>query len=172
MDLTKNKRERSNTNLQLFENDNEINNKQKEIITKEKKNKYNKKYIEIAKCFSELSYAQRKKVGAIIVKDNTIISDGYNGNPTGFENECEDSGGNTKWYTLHAEANAIMKLCKIGGPSSSGSTLYLTLSPCRECAKSILQSGIISVKYLEDYRDNTGLQFLMRAGINIEKIEL
>ena len=166
MDFSDKKRERSDTNLQLLEKERI----DKERIDKEKKDKYNKKYIEIAKCFSELSYAKRKKVGAVIVKENTIISDGYNGTPTGFENECEDSEGNTKWYTLHAEANAIMKLCKIGGASSSGSTLYLTLSPCRECAKLILQAGIISVKYQEDYRDRSGLEFLLRAGINIEKI--
>ena len=156
--MENNKRDRSNNDLLNLEKE-------------EKRNKYNRKYIEMAKCFSELSYAKRKKVGAVIVKDSTIISDGYNGTPTGFENECEDSEGNTKWYTLHAEANAIMKLCKIGGASSSGSTLYLTLSPCKECAKLILQAGIISVKYLEEYRDNSGLQFLLRAGINVEKIE-
>ena len=170
--MENNKRDRSNNDLLLFEKERiDKERTDKEKIDKEKKDKYNKKYIEMAKCFSELSYAKRKKVGAVIVKDNTIISDGYNGTPTGFENECEDSEGNTKWYTLHAEANAIMKLCKIGGASSSGSTLYLTLSPCRECAKLILQAGIISVKYLEDYRDSSGLEFLLRAGINVEKIK-
>lgn len=162
--MENNKRDRSNNDLLHLEKE-ENNDKERKI------KKYNQKYIEIAKCFSELSYAKRKKVGAVIVKDSTIISDGYNGTPTGFENECEDSEGNTKWYTLHAEANAIMKLCKIGGASSSGSTLYLTLSPCKECAKLILQAGIISVKYLEEYRDNSGLQFLLRVGINVEKIE-
>ena len=166
--MENNKRNRSDNDLLNLEKEKKEENK---YLNEEKRNKYNRKYIEMAKCFSELSYAKRKKVGAVIVKDSTIISDGYNGTPTGFENECEDLEGNTKWYTLHAEANAIMKLCKIGGTSSSGSTLYLTLSPCRECAKLILQAGIISVKYLEEYRDTSGLEFLMRAGINVEKIE-
>lgn len=133
--------------------------------------KYNKKYLEIAKSISELSYASRKKVGAIIVKDNSIISDGYNGTPNGFENECEDNIGNTKWYTLHAEANAITKLVRIGGVSANGSTLYTTVSPCKECAKLILQSGIKKVIYNENYRDTSGIDFLKKAGICIECIE-
>lgn len=138
---------------------------------KKKEDKYDKKYIELATSIAELSYATRKKVGALIVKDNVIISDGYNGTPSGFENECEDINGDTKWYTLHAEANAILKLCKIGGASSSKSTLYLTLSPCKECAKLILQSGITSVKFKELYRDQEGLNFLRKAGISIKQIE-
>jgi dCMP deaminase len=139
--------------------------------SKEKIIKYNKKYLEIAKSISELSYASRKKVGAIIVKDNSIISDGYNGTPNGFENECEDNIGNTKWYTLHAEANAITKLVRIGGVSANGSTLYTTVSPCKECAKLILQSGIKKVIYNENYRDTSGIDFLKKAGICIECIE-
>lgn len=134
----------------------------------EKINKYNKKYLEIAKSISELSHATRKKVGAIIVKDNSIISDGYNGTPHGFENECEDINGNTKWYTLHAEANAITKLVRIGGISANCSTLYTTVSPCRECAKLILQSGIKKVIYNENYRDTSGIDFLNKAGICTE----
>jgi dCMP deaminase len=134
---------------------------------KEKENKYDLKYLEIAKKISELSHAKRKKVGSIIVKDSVIISDGFNGTPTGFENECEDIDGNTKWYTLHSEANAIMKLVRIGGTSAIGATLYITLSPCKECAKLILQSGISKVIYLEEYRDTSGVIFLKDSNINI-----
>lgn len=134
----------------------------------EKQIKYDRKYLEIAKAISGLSYASRKKVGAIIVRDKVIISDGFNGTPTGFENECEDDNGDTKWYTLHAEANAILKLVKIGGISARGSTLYLTLSPCKECAKLILQSGIRRVVYKEAYRDISGINFLIQSGISTE----
>lgn len=134
---------------------------------KEKENKYDIKYLEIAKKISELSHAKRKKVGSIIVKDSVIISDGFNGTPTGFENNCEDVEGNTKWYTLHSEANAIMKLVRIGGTSAVGATLYITLSPCKECAKLILQSGISRVIYLEEYKDTSGVNFLKDSNINI-----
>ena len=134
---------------------------------KEKENKYDIKYLEIAKKISELSHAKRKKVGSIIVKDSVIISDGFNGTPTGFENNCEDIEGNTKWYTLHSEANAIMKLVRIGGTSAIGATLYITLSPCKECAKLILQSGISRVIYLEEYKDISGVTFLKDSNINI-----
>lgn len=141
----------------------------KDIIEEhEKQLKYDKKYIEIAEAISGLSFANKKKVGAILVKDKVIISDGYNGTPSGFENECEDSDGYTKWYTLHAEANAILKIAKIGGISAKGSTLYLTLSPCKECAKLILQSGIRRVVYKECYRDITGIDFLIQSGIKID----
>ncbi len=132
-----------------------------------KKNKYNKKYLEIAKSISELSHAKRKKVGCIIVKNSVIISDGFNGTPKGHENECEDDKGNTKWYTLHAEANAITKLVRNGGVSALNSTLYLTLSPCKECSKLILQSGISNVYYLEKYRDTSGIDFLKNSGVNV-----
>ena len=135
-----------------------------------KEMRYNKKYLEIAEKISELSHANRKKVGCIIVKDTVIISDGFNGTPTGFENECEDCEGVTKWYTLHAEANAITKLVRIGGISAVGATLYLTLSPCKDCAKLILQSGISKVIYSEDYRDRTGIEFLQKSGINVTQI--
>lgn len=143
--------------------------KEKELA---KKNKYDTKYIEIAEKISELSYAKRKKVGCIIVKNSVIISDGFNGMPTGYENECEDCDGVTKWHTLHAEANAITKLVRIGGTSAVGSTLYLTLSPCKDCAKLILQSGISNVIYKEEYRDNTGIDFLKKSGINISKFKI
>ena len=137
----------------------------------DKENRYNRKYIEIAQKISELSHAERKKVGCIIVKDTVIISDGFNGTPTGYENKCEDVDGITKWYTLHAEANAITKLVRIGGISAVGATLYLTLSPCKDCAKLILQSGIKKVIYLEEYRDKTGIDFLRKSGINCSNIK-
>lgn len=137
------------------------------VSKKNKENRYHKKYLEIAQKISELSHANKKKVGSIIVKNSVIISDGYNGTPNGFENECEDSKGNTKWYTLHSEANAITKLVRTGGTSAKGSTLYITLSPCKECAKLILQSGISKVLYLEQYRDKSGIDFLSNSGIDI-----
>ena len=134
-----------------------------------KQKRYDKTYLEIAKVISQLSHAKRKKVGCLIVKNSVIISDGFNGTPTGYENECEDCEGNTKWYTLHAEANAITKLVRIGGISAEGSTLYLTLSPCKECSKLILQSGISRVLYTEEYRDKSGIDFLRSSNISIEK---
>ena len=139
------------------------------IYKYQKKIKYDYKYLEIAEKISELSHANKKKVGAIIVKNSVIISDGYNGTPNGFENNCEDQNGITKWYTLHAEANAILKLARIGGVSAKNATLYLTLSPCKECAKLILQSGISNVIYKEEYRDKSGIEFLKRSKINISK---
>lgn len=132
-----------------------------------KENRYHKKYLEIAQKISELSHANKKKVGSIIVKNSVIISDGYNGTPEGFENECEDINGDTKWYTLHSEANAITKLVRTGGMSAEEATLYITLSPCKECSKLILQSGINKVFYLEEYRDKSGVDFLKNAGIQI-----
>ena len=139
------------------------------IYKYQKKIKYDYKYLEIAEKISELSHANKKKVGAIIVKNSVIISDGYNGTPNGFENNCEDQNGITKWYTLHAEANAILKLARIGGVSAENATLYLTLSPCKECAKLILQSGISNVIYKEEYRDISGIEFLKKSNINISK---
>ena len=111
-----------------------------------------------------LSYCKRRKVGALIVKDNMIISDGYNGTPTGFENICEDDEGYTKWYVLHAEANAIAKVSS-STQSTKGATLYITLSPCRECSKLIFQSGIKRVVYNKKYKDTSGLEFLEKAGV-------
>jgi dCMP deaminase len=139
------------------------------IYQNKKKIKYDNKYLEIAQKISELSHANKKKVGAIIVKNSVIISDGFNGTPHGFDNNCEDQNGNTKWYTLHAEANAILKLARIGGISAENATLYLTLSPCKECAKLILQSGITNVVYKEEYRDISGIEFLKKSKINISK---
>ncbi len=134
-------------------------------------NKFDFAYIKIALQWSELSSANRKQVGSIIVKDRQIIADGYNGTPSGFENQCEDHNGETKWYVLHAEANAITKLAK-STQCSKDATLYTTLSPCKECSKLILQSGIKRVVYLEEYKDTTGIDFLKQAGIKVEKIIL
>ena len=131
---------------------------------KEKQVKYDKAYLKMALEWGELSYCERRKVGALIVKDRMIISDGYNGTPTGFENFCEDDEGYTKWYVLHAEANAIAKVSS-STQSTNGATLYITLSPCKECCKLIFQSGIIRVVYNKEYRDSSGLEFLEKAGV-------
>lgn len=128
------------------------------------------KYMTMAYVWSENSYAKRRKVGAIIVKDKMIISDGYNGTPSGFENCCEDENGVTKPYVLHAEANAITKLAK-SSQSSVGATLYVTTSPCMECSKLIIQAGIKRVVYCEEYRITDGLDILERAGISVEKLD-
>jgi dCMP deaminase len=138
-------------------------------MDKEKKNKYDKAYLRIAKEWSKLSYCERKKVGAIIVKNRMIISDGYNGTPSGFENCCEDEQNNTKWYVLHAEANAILKVAN-STQSCEGATLYITLSPCKDCSKLIHQAGIKRVVYIDGYKDDTGLQFLVKAGVEVEQI--
>ena len=135
----------------------------------EKKAKYDKAYLRIAKEWGQLSYCQRKKVGAIIVKDRMIISDGYNGTPSGFENCCEDHDGLTKWYVLHAEANAISKVAR-STQSCEGATLYITLSPCKECSKLIHQSGVKRVVYHEGYKDDSGLDFLRKAGVEVDII--
>ena len=116
-----------------------------------------------------LSHCDRKKVGAIIVKNGMIISDGFNGTPTGFDNHCEDEEGYTKWYVLHAEANAILKVAKSTN-SCEGATLYLTLSPCKDCAKLIHQSGIKRLVYIKEYKDSSGLKFLKKAGVELTEI--
>ena len=121
--------------------------------------------------WGKLSHCKRKQVGALIVKDKAIISDGYNGTPTGFENYCEDDEGYTKWYVLHAEANAILKVAS-STQSCKGATLYVTLSPCRECSKLIHQSGIVRVVYCNKYKDISGLKFLEKAGIQVDYIEV
>ena len=139
-------------------------------MSKKKQLKYDKAYLRIAKEWGKLSYCKRKQVGALIVKDRMIISDGYNGTPTGFENFCEDEEGYTKWYVLHAEANAILKVAA-STQSSVGSTLYLTHSPCKECSKLIHQSGIVRLVYNKAYRDSSGLDFLERAGVELTLIE-
>ncbi|NHN26554.1 dCMP deaminase family protein [Flavobacterium jejuense] len=135
-----------------------------------KKLKYDKAYLRIAKEWSQLSYCKRKQVGAIIVKDRMIISDGYNGTPTGFENCCEDEENLTKWYVLHAEANAILKVAR-STQSCENATLYITLSPCKDCSKLIHQSGIKRVVYHEEYKDTSGVDFLRRAGVEVELLE-
>ncbi|PZW44263.1 dCMP deaminase [Mesonia algae] len=131
--------------------------------------KFDKAYLRIAKEWGKLSHCNRKQVGALIVKDRMIISDGYNGTPTGFENPCEDDEGYTKWYVLHAEANAILKVAG-STQSCKDATLYITMSPCKECSKLIHQSGIKRVVYHIDYKDNSGLSFLEKAGVIIDHI--
>lgn len=131
-----------------------------------KQSRYDKAYMRMAMEWAKLSHCQRKQVGAIIVKDRMIISDGYNGTPTGFDNCCEDENGDTKWYVLHAEANAIMKVAA-STQSSQGATLYITMSPCKECSKLIHQSGIKRVVYKEKYKDNEGIIFLEKAGVEV-----
>jgi|TARA_B100001059_G_scaffold59569_1_gene55005 dCMP deaminase len=121
--------------------------------------------------WSKLSYCKRRQVGALIVKDKMIISDGYNGTPSGFENFCEDEDGYTKWYVLHAEANAIAKVSG-STQSTKGATLYITLSPCKECSKLIFQSGISRVVYSKKYKDQSGIDFLVKSGINVDFIEI
>ena len=138
-------------------------------MEEKKLNKYDKAYLRIAKEWGQLSYCKRKQVGAIIVKDRMIISDGYNGTPTGFDNCCEDEEGLTRWDVLHAEANAILKVAR-STQSCEGATLYITLSPCKECSKLIHQSGIKRVVYQNGYRDDSGIQFLKKAGVIIEHI--
>ncbi len=132
--------------------------------------KYDIAYMKMAREWSKLSYCKRKKVGALIVKDRRIISDGYNGTPSGFENICEDEQGATKWHVLHAEANAISKVAA-STQNSEGASLYVTLSPCKECSKLIYQAGIKKVFYAEAYSDTTGLEFLKKAGVEVIQIE-
>ena len=139
-------------------------------MDKKKQLKYDIAYLKMALEWSKLSYCKRRQVGALIVKDRMIISDGYNGTPTGFENVCEDDDNYTKWYVLHAEANAILKVAA-STQSTKGATLYVTLSPCTECSKLIFQSGIIRVVYHEQYKDKSGLDFLERAGVDVLHIK-
>ena len=129
------------------------------------------RYLRMARIWAENSYCKRRQVGALVVKDKMIISDGYNGTPSGFENICEDESGVTKPYVLHAEANAITKLARSGN-NSEGSTLYVTASPCIECAKLIIQAGIRRVVYAEKYRLTDGIDLLTRAGVEVEYISL
>ncbi|MCR5709715.1 MAG: dCMP deaminase family protein [Bacteroidales bacterium] len=136
----------------------------------DKERKFDRSYLEMAAVWAKNSYCVRRKVGAILVKDRMIISDGYNGTPSGFENVCEDENGVTKPYVLHAEANAITKVARSGN-SSLGATLYVTASPCMECAKLIIQAGIARVVYSEEYRITDGVDLLRRAGIRVEKLE-
>ncbi len=137
----------------------------------DKTKKYDIAYLKMAETWGKLSYCKRRQVGAIIVKNRMIISDGYNGTPTGFENVCEDEENYTKWYVLHAEANAILKVAS-STQSCDGATLYVTLSPCRECSKLIHQSGISRVVYSEAYKDLSGVEFLKKAGVIVDQIPL
>ena len=137
----------------------------------DKAKKYDIAYLKMAETWGKLSYCKRRQVGAIIVKNRMIISDGYNGTPTGFENVCEDEENYTKWYVLHAEANAILKVAS-STQSCDGATLYVTLSPCRECSKLIHQSGISRVVYSEAYKDLSGVEFLKKAGVKVNHISL
>ena len=129
------------------------------------------RYLRMARIWAENSYCQRRKVGALVVKDKMIISDGYNGTPSGFENVCEDAHGVTHPYVLHAEANAITKLARSGN-NSDQATLYVTASPCIECAKLIIQAGIRRVVYAEQYRLTDGIDLLRRAGVEVEHLPL
>ena len=128
------------------------------------------RYLRMARIWAENSYCQRRKVGALVVKDKMIISDGYNGTPSGFENKCEDDTNVTYPYVLHAEANAITKLARSSN-NSDGSTLYVTASPCIECAKLIIQAGIKRVVYGEKYRLEDGIDLLRRAGVEVEFLD-
>jgi dCMP deaminase len=138
---------------------------------KNKQTQFDRRYLEMARIWAENSYCKRRRVGALIVQEKMIISDGYNGTPSGFENICEDDDNKTKPYVLHAEANAITKVAKSNN-SSENATLYVTTSPCLECAKLIIQSGIRRVVYCEKYRIEDGLRLLERAGIEIVFIDL
>jgi len=129
------------------------------------------RYLRMASIWAENSYCIRRKVGALLVKDQMIISDGYNGTPSGFENNCEDESSKTKPYVLHAEANAITKVAKSNN-SSEDATLYVTTSPCMECSKLIIQAGITRIVYAEKYRNTEGLAILERAGIEIVNLPL
>jgi len=131
--------------------------------------RYDQAYMRMALEWAKLSHCKRKQVGALIVKDRMIISDGFNGTPTGFDNHCEDDQNNTKWHVLHAEANAILKVAH-STQSCKGATLYLTLSPCKECSKLVHQSGIKRVVYQNAYSDTSGLDFLEKAGVEIVKL--
>ncbi len=136
----------------------------------EKQRRYDLAYLRMATEWSELSHCKRRKVGALIVKDRMIISDGYNGTPSGFDNFCEDEEGYTKWYVLHAEANAILKVAS-STHSCNGATLYLTMSPCKDCSKLIHQAGIKRVVFIERYKDDNGLNFLEKAEVEVLQIQ-
>lgn len=136
----------------------------------DKQARYDRAYLRLALSWAQLSHCSRKKVGAIIVKDAIIISDGYNGTPAGFDNCCENEEGNTHWYVLHAEANAILKVAKSTN-NCKDATLYLTHSPCKDCSKLVLQSGIKRLVYQEAYKDTSGIDFLKSSGLEVVQIE-
>ena len=139
-------------------------------MNKDKQAQFDRSYLKMAAIWAQNSYCQRRQVGALIVKDRMVISDGYNGTPSGFENVCEDEEGNTKPYVLHAEANAITKVAKSNN-SSEGATLYITSSPCVECAKLIIQAGIKRVVFSNEYRLTDGVDLLRRADIEVVYIK-
>jgi len=142
------------------------------MTTKELKQlRYDIAYLKMATEWSQLSHAKRKQVGCLVVRENQIISDGYNGTPTGFDNDCEDENGDTHWYVLHSEANAILKCAKYGD-SCDGATIYQTHSPCKECSKLIYQSGIKRLVYVEEYKDSSGIDFLINSGVKVKKVEI
>jgi len=137
----------------------------------DKKKRYDKAYMKMAGEWAKLSHCKRKQVGALIVKDRMIISDGFNGTPTGYDNECETPENTTKWHVLHAEANAILKVAR-STQSCDNATLYVTLSPCKECSKLIHQSGIRRVVFGTSYSDTEGIDFLKESGVEVELLEL
>jgi dCMP deaminase len=134
------------------------------VAAETKTERYDKAYLRMATTWAELSHCERKKVGALIVREGMIISDGYNGTPAGFDNCCENAQGETHWYVLHAEANAILKVARSTN-NCRNATLYLTLSPCKECSKLVLQAGITRVVYINEYKDTAGIDFLKSAGV-------
>lgn len=138
-------------------------------MTEKKQLKYDRAYLRMAYEWGKLSHCKRKQVGALIVKDRMIISDGFNGTPTGFDNCCEDENGETKWEVLHAEANAILKVAS-STQSAKNATLYITLSPCTQCSKLIHQAGIKRVVYANAYKDSSGLDFLQKAGVELKHL--
>jgi len=140
------------------------------VYSKEKQLRYDSAYLKMALEWAKLSHCSRKQVGALIVRDRMIISDGYNGTPTGYDNCCEDNKGDTHWYVLHAEANALTKIAK-SNQNADNATLYITLSPCKECSKLILQAGITRVVYINGYKDTSGIDFLKNSGIQLTQIE-
>ncbi len=137
----------------------------------QKQLRYDIAYLRMAKEWAKLSHCNRKQVAALLVKNGVIISDGYNGTPSGFPNACENDDGETHWYVLHAEANAILKVAKSTN-NAHGSTLYITLSPCKDCCKLILQSGITRMVYLNAYKDTTAIDFLRNSGVEVVQREL
>jgi len=141
-----------------------------QLMTSTKQEKYDRAYLRMAIEWAKLSHCKRKQVGALIVKNRMIISDGYNGAPTGFENCCEDENEKTHWYVLHAEANAILKTAS-STHDCSGATVYLTLSPCRECSKLVHQAGIKRLVFINKYKDPSGIDFLKEAGVEVVEFD-
>jgi len=139
-------------------------------MTSTKQEKYDRAYLRMAIEWAKLSHCKRKQVGALIVKNRMIISDGYNGAPTGFANCCEDENEKTHWYVLHAEANAILKTAS-STHDCSGATVYLTLSPCRECSKLVHQAGIKRLVFINKYKDTSGIDFLKEAGVEVVEFD-